>query len=159
MDYHGRCAARSGRTRVTTYLLDINVLIPLLWPRHTEQAKVRKWFRANAVESFSTCSLSQAGFLRITSSPGDMKQKFSILAARELLFALSKEPGHRFWPTTIDVFNATNRFLSRMQGPKQVTDAYLLSIAIHHQGKLATMDRAILHLAGPEFAAHVELIE
>jgi predicted nucleic acid-binding protein len=65
----------------------------------------------------------------------------------------------RFWPTTMDVFEATVRFESRMQGPKQVTNAYLLAIAIHHKGKLAMMDRAILHLAGLEFAKHVELIQ
>jgi predicted nucleic acid-binding protein len=87
-----------------------------------------------------------------------MREKYSLVKARELLFALTKEPGHRFWPTTIDVFEATARFESRMQGAKQITDAYLLAIAIHHNGKLATMDRAILHLAGPEFAKHVELI-
>ncbi len=143
---------------MTAYLLDTNLLIPLLWPRHTEQTKVRAWFKANAAAAFATCSLTQAGFLRITSSPESMREKYSLVKARELLFALTKEAGHRFWPTTIDVFEATARFESRMQGAKQITDAYLLAIAIHHKGKLATMDRAILHLAGPEFAKHVELI-
>jgi uncharacterized protein len=88
-----------------------------------------------------------------------MREKYSLFEARELLRALTKEPGHRFWPSTMDVFEAAVRFESRMQGPKQVTGAYLLAIAIHHKGKLATMDRALLHLAGPEFAKHVELIQ
>ena len=87
-----------------------------------------------------------------------MREKYSLLAAKELLRAFTKEPNHHFWPAPIDVFEATARFESRMQGTKQVTDAYLLAIAIHHKGKLATMDRAIVHLAGPEFAHHVELI-
>jgi predicted nucleic acid-binding protein len=46
-----------------------------------------------------------------------------------------------------------------MQGYRQITDAYLLGLAIHNKGKLATLDRGIRHLAGREFAASVELIE
>jgi predicted nucleic acid-binding protein len=46
-----------------------------------------------------------------------------------------------------------------MQGHRQITDAYLLGLAIHNKGKLATLDRGIRHLAGREFAANVELIE
>jgi predicted nucleic acid-binding protein len=45
-----------------------------------------------------------------------------------------------------------------MHGPKQITDAYLLGIAKHHGGRLATLDKAIKSLAGPEFSGLVELI-
>ncbi len=140
------------------YLLDTNVLIPLLWPLHTEQSKVRKWFAARAARSFSTCSLTQAGFLRIVSSPAIIGERFALSDARELLLALTKQPGHTFWPTTIDYFEATAPFERRMHGPKQITDAYLLGIAKHHGGKLATLDKAVKSLAGTEFSDLVELI-
>lgn len=143
---------------MTPYLLDTNVLIPLLWPRHTEQARLRAWFRANAEASFATCSLTQAGFLRITCTPAITGERFALRDARELLWQFTQWPGHAFWPTTIDVFEATAPFQARLHGPKQIADAYLLGLAIHHGGKLATLDKAILHLAGPEFAPHVELI-
>jgi uncharacterized protein len=45
-----------------------------------------------------------------------------------------------------------------LQGHRQITDAYLLGLAIHNRGKLATLDRGILQLAGSDFAGHVELI-
>jgi predicted nucleic acid-binding protein len=45
-----------------------------------------------------------------------------------------------------------------MHGPKQITDGYLLGIARSHGGKLATMDKAIKSLAGPEHGDLVELI-
>ena len=45
-----------------------------------------------------------------------------------------------------------------MQGPKQVTDAFLLGLAIHHGGKLATLDKGIAQIAGPEFEHLVEMI-
>jgi hypothetical protein len=143
---------------MTHYLLDTNVLIPLLWPKHSEQFKVRAWFKAHAAESFATCSLTQAGFLRITSSPAIMGERYALRDARELLLDLTRWPGHSFWPTTVSYFEATAPLERRMHGPKQITDGYLLGIAKHHGGKLATLDNAIRSLAGPELADHVELI-
>jgi hypothetical protein len=143
---------------MSAYLLDVNVLIPLLWPLHTEHLTVRKWFAAHAAKSFATCSFTQAGFLRITSSPAMIGERFALRDARELLFALTTQPGHAFWPTTISYFEATAPFERRLHGPKQITDAYLLGIAKHHGGKLATLDKAVKSLAGPEFSGLVELI-
>ena len=141
------------------YLLDTNVLIPLLWPLHGEQAKVRNWFFAHAAKSFATCSFTQAGFLRITSSIEVMRQRYALSDARALLLALTQQPGHTFWHTSIDFFEATAPFERRMHGSKQITDAYLLGIAKHHGGRLATLDKAVISLAGPESSDLVELIE
>jgi hypothetical protein len=71
---------------------------------------------------------------------------------------LATLPGHSYWPMDISYLEATDRFASRMQGPKQVADAFLLGLALHHSGKLATLDRGIAHIAGPEFAHLVEMI-
>jgi hypothetical protein len=143
---------------MTRYLLDTNVLIPLLWPKHTGQAKVRAWFTKNAAKSFATCSLTQAGFLRITCSPFITGERFSLSDAQDLLLDFIRWPGHAFWPTPISYFEATAPFKRRMHGPKQITDGYLLGIAKHHGGKLATMDKAVKSLAGPEHRDLVELI-
>lgn len=140
------------------YLLDTNVIIPLLWPRHTHQSKVDAWFRANALSAFATCSLTQTGFLRISCSPQIVGEHFRLSEASLLLRSFTGLPGHAFWPTEIDFFEATSRFERRMFGPKQITDAYLLGLAKHHGGKLATLDKAIASLAGPEFSGLVELI-
>jgi toxin-antitoxin system PIN domain toxin len=143
---------------MTRYLLDTNVLIPLLWPKHTEQGKVVAWFTANAIGAFATCSFTQAGFLRITSSLEIMRQRYSLGEARQLLLSFTQLTGHAFWPTPISYFEATAPFERRMHGPKQITDGYLLGIAKHHGGKLATMDKAVKSLAGPEHRDLLELI-
>ena len=143
---------------MSRYLLDTNVLIPLLFPNHTSQAKVLDWFRANAVDSFATCSLTQAGFLRVTTTPAAMKAVYKLREAKQLLFECTQRPGHKFLPTNISIFEAMAPFEKRMQGAKQITDAYLLGIASHHGAKLATFDKAIKSLAGPEFPELVELI-
>lgn len=144
---------------MTRYLLDTNVIIPLLWPWHTDQAMARAWFNSNARKAFATCSLTQAGFLRITSTPFLIGERYSLRDARQLLLEFTRWPGHLFWPTPIDIFEATAPFERRMHGSKQITDAYLLGLANHHGGKLATLDKAIVNLAGAEHAHLVELIQ
>ena len=143
---------------MTHYLLDVNVLIPLIWPRHIDQPKVEAWFRANAIHSFATCSFTPAGVLRLTRDLEIVRQLYTLTEARQLLLNLTKLEGHAFWPTTISYFEATAPFVPRMHGPKQVTDGYLLGIAGSHGGELATMDKAIKSLAGPEHGDLVELI-
>jgi uncharacterized protein len=143
---------------VKRYLLDTNVLIALLWPRHTHQKKAQAWFRAKALRSFATSSFTQAGFLRVSCSLHIVGHEFRLQEARELLQSLIGLPGHSFWPATIDFFEATAPFERRMHGPKQITDAYLLGLAKLHRGKIATFDHALLSLAGPEFIHLVELI-
>jgi toxin-antitoxin system PIN domain toxin len=143
---------------VIRYLLDTNVLIALLWPWHTEQAKARSWFKTKAAKSFATCSLTQSGFLRITSTPSLIGERYTLNEARLLLRDFTEWPGHAFWPTEIDFFVASAPFERRMYGPKQITDAYLLGLTKHHGGKLATLDKAMPSLAGPEFSGLVELI-
>jgi toxin-antitoxin system PIN domain toxin len=143
---------------VSRYLLDTNVLIPLLWPNHLAQTKVLAWFEANAKDSFSTCSLTQAGFLRLTTSISVMGIRYELRESRQLLLEFTEQHGHSFLPTTISIFEAMAPFQRRMQGAKQITDAYLLGIAKHHGAKLVTFDRAIKSLAGAEFADLVEVI-
>ncbi len=84
---------------------------------------------------------------------------FEMPEARNALQRLVQLPSHVFWPDTPAYLNATESLFARMQGHRQVTDAYLLGLAIHNKGKLATLDRGIGHLAGKEFAASVEVIE
>jgi predicted nucleic acid-binding protein len=69
------------------------------------------------------------------------------------------QPGHIFWSDTPAYLDSTKSLFARLQGHRQTTDAYLLGLAIHNHGKLATLDRGIRQLAGNEFAANLELIE
>ncbi|MCL4818166.1 MAG: hypothetical protein KJ067_03460 [Vicinamibacteria bacterium] len=50
-------------------------------------------------------------------------------------------------------------FTGALQGHRQVADAYLLGLALRHEGKLATFDAGIRALAAdPRHARAVELI-
>jgi predicted nucleic acid-binding protein len=52
-------------------------------------------------------------------------------------------PSHHFWADSISVIDALKNIEGRLTGHRQVTDAYLVSLAVHHRGKLATLDQGI----------------
>jgi uncharacterized protein len=64
-------------------------------------------------------------------------------------------PHHQFWPDSIPLVDAL-RNVERLTGHGQITDAYLVGLALHRRGKLATFDKAIRSW-GTE--AGIELIE
>ncbi len=80
----------------------------------------------------------------------------------ESIYALNqfrKRPQHIYWSTRPEFDNLIHPIAHRLQGYRQIKDAYLLGLAAHYNAKLATLDRGVLHLAGPELAAHVEYIQ
>ncbi len=75
-----------------------------------------------------------------------------------MLARLAAVPGYFYQPISGDWQTRCSPFFPRLFGPKQVTDAWLLGLAIYHDLVLVTFDRAILHLAG-EHRKHVLLLE
>jgi predicted nucleic acid-binding protein len=71
-----------------------------------------------------------------------------------------RDPHHRFWSDDIGLPEGVAPFRDRLLGHRQITDAYLLGLAIHHGGKLATLDRGLLSLLPVDSPArrHIELI-
>jgi hypothetical protein len=144
---------------VKTYLLDVNVLVTLHLPASADFEKVDTWFGKLGPAGFATCAITQAGFVRVlTQQSLYTPDPIRLSEARFSLGTFLQNARHYFWPMDIGYLEATSPFEGRAYGHKQVTDGYLLGLAMHHQATLATMDRSILHLAGPEFAKHVELI-
>jgi toxin-antitoxin system PIN domain toxin len=143
---------------VTQFLLDVNVLIALHSPHHKDFHLVHRWFEAKAIEKFATCAITQAGFVRISAQIFEKPLAAKFTESRIALTEFVARPGHTYWPMDVGYLEATEPFKSRMHGHRQITDAFLLGLALHHGGKLATLDRAILHVAGPEYAGLMELI-
>jgi uncharacterized protein len=143
---------------VNAYLLDVNVLLAYALPGHTDHGKAYRWFKEIGSKRFCTCAMTQSGFIRLLSNPAIYLERVSHEDALEVLRRFTARKEHRFWPMDVDYLTATAPLLPRISGHKQTTDAYLLGLAIHHSGKLATMDKAIPHLAGPDLVRHVELI-
>jgi uncharacterized protein len=136
------------------YLLDVNVLYALLSENHMHHRVVAKWFDTPGLH-WAICSFSEAGFLRNATAP--RPGQVSMDEATELLAELRKEPGYHFLPITGDWHTLCSPFFPRLYGTKQVTDAFLLGLAVREGLVLVTLDKGIVHLAG-EHKGHVLLL-
>jgi len=145
---------------MTVYLLDVNVLVALIWPVHESHKRAMDWFERESKEGWATCPLTQAALVRIISNPAFSPDAVSVQEAVNLLATNLRHPRHQFWEDDLDYAQAARPFAQRLVGHQQVTDAYLLALAMHRKGKLATMDRGIFGLSGEKGAGRgaVELI-
>ena len=138
------------------YLLDVNILISLLDPDHVHYRKVRRWL-VGVNQPWGTCPFTEAGFFRIATDP--RAGQFSVKEACEALQLLSEHSRFRFWPITASWATLAAPFMNQIFGHKQITDAYLLGLAVKEKGVLVTLDRGIRHMAGERYAGNVLVLE
>lgn len=139
-------------------LLDINILTALLWPAHEHHDVAHAWFGDRADAPWATCSLTQLGFVRIVSNPAFSRDALSSVEALALLAENLAHPRHQFWTESLPVPAAVRAVEVRLQGCKQLTDAYLLALAHRREGVLATFDRGLRTLAGAAFLGSLEIV-
>lgn len=135
---------------MTAFLFDVNLLIALMWPAHEDHDRAQQWFAHNAHQGWATCPFTQAAFVRIVANPAFSPDAVSPGEAAGVLVSNLKHPNHQFWADEITLIQAIQPFSNRLSGHQQVTDAYLLGLAIHKKGKLATMDNAVAALLSPQ---------
>jgi len=145
---------------VTVHLLDTNVLIALAWPQHIHHAPAHRWFANNRRQAWATCPITQLGFIRISSNPQIIREAVTPREALALLNQIIALPGHQFWSDDLLPTAAAPLSSLALVGHRQVTDAYLLALAQHQKGRLATFDRGIAELisAPKNRYLHVTLI-
>ena len=122
-------------------LLDVNVLLALFDAEHVHHAKALAWWSEHRSDGWASCPLTQNGFVRIMSNPG-YARPLAFAEAMVLLRAQVMQPGHVFWPDDISLADEVYFDHERMRGPNQITDAYLLALAVKNGGRLVTFDRA-----------------
>jgi uncharacterized protein len=142
---------------VNRALLDVNVLIALSWPEHVSHGVALRWFSRNAHRGWATCPITQTGFVRILSNPGFSQNALTPQQALAILENNIAHPDHRFWPDDLSPVQALSP-TKGITGHRQITDAYLLTLAAHHRGTVATLDRALRDLA-KAMAITVEVID
>jgi len=136
------------------YLLDVNVFVALLAENHIHHPLVTEWFNAPKLQ-WAICPFTEAGFLRnaTASRPGQI----TMSEATAILATMAQHPGYHYIPLDADWHTLCSPFFKRLYGTKQVTNAYLLGLAVREELMLVTLDKAILHLAG-EYQSHVLLL-
>lgn len=123
-------------------LLDVNVLIALCDGRHEHHLNAAQWFVSNAAACWASCPLTQNGAIRIMSAPAypGARPVSQVLMQMQTLCASAH---HRFWPDAISLVHEGTLNPTQLLGHRQLTDAYLLALAVHHKGQFVTLDGAI----------------
>jgi toxin-antitoxin system PIN domain toxin len=140
-------------------LLDLNVLIALADQRHSHHQIARVWFASLGKNSWGICPLTEAGFLRVTTGPAFRPGPHTFERAVAILQSLKNLPGYGYWGIEESWVDLTAPFAARISGHQQVTDAYLLGMAIKENGVLVTFDRGLKYLAGPQFSRNLFVLD
>ncbi len=133
-----------------TVLLDVNVLVALAWPNHVHHRLARSWFEKNSASGWATCSITENGFVRISSNPRVVDEARTPSEAVLMLRRLIQLEGHRFWKDDVSIAQAEASEVERIRGNRQVMDAHLIRLAGRRRGRLATFDRKIAGLLPSE---------
>ncbi len=123
-------------------LLDVNVLLALMDRAHIHHNSALAWWRNERDKGWASCPLTQNGFVRIACQ-GRYPERPTAAQAMEQLRLQLAEPGHEFWPDDISIVEAALFDRTHILGPKQISDVYLLALAVKNGGRLVTFDRGI----------------
>jgi toxin-antitoxin system PIN domain toxin len=143
---------------MSVHLLDVNVLIALLDPDHIQHDRAHHWFEDHGQAAWASCPFTQAAIPRILGNPLYPNARGTPASIMPFLRALCALPGHIFWPDDISLLDAKRIDADRLLDFGQITDTYLLALAVAHNGKLATFDRRLVVDAVARGRDHLVLI-
>jgi toxin-antitoxin system PIN domain toxin len=134
-------------------LLDVNVLIALLDAGHVHHAAANTWLEANIEQGWASCPITQNGCLRIMSADAYPRSQPGAVVAQRLREATATD-FHEFWPDELSALDPARFEQEHWLASRQITDAYLLGLAVHRGGTFATLDRGVnlrpVRGAGPQ---------
>lgn len=122
---------------MTTHLADGNLLVALTVIEHLHHRVAVEWFE-QTTPRLATCPITEGTLLRFLLREGQTAH-----AAVAVLDKIRAQPWHTFWPDAIAYEGA---HLVGVIGHRQVTDAYLVALARHHDGRVATLDQGLAAL-------------
>lgn len=129
-------------------LLDVNVLIALLDQEHVSHTVARKWLEGEIHSGWASCAITQNGFVRILSQPA-YPNPVTVAEASALLASATRTLHHRFLPCDISLLDFQSVAADRLLGHRQITDAYLLALAVKHGARFVTFDANVPVAAVP----------
>ena len=128
---------------MTVYLLDANVLIALIDQEHSFASAARRWFNLTGSTGFATCPITENALVRIMSHKAYPSGARPIGLLLEALGDLKNRPGCRFWQDDISLTDTTLFRQDLFSKSADLTDSYLLALAVRNGGRLATFDRKL----------------
>ena len=92
----------------------------------------------------ATCPLVENGVVRVLNLPGYSKLGpvgFEVVASK--LAEICASVDHAFWPDDMSLRTTGMVNWPRVLGHNQITDLYLLALAVAHDGCLVTLDHRV----------------
>lgn len=123
-------------------LLDVNVLIALLDAGHLHHRMATQWLAGRLDAGWASCPITQNGCLRILSQPTYPGAQPLALVAGRLAEAVA-HPSHQFWPDSLSLLDRPVLGEWSLTGHRQVTDAYLLALAVERGACFVTFDARV----------------
>ena len=142
-----------------TFLLDVNVILALIDPSHVFHDRSHIWFESAGRRSWATCPLTENGAIRIFGHRRYLEGPGSPAAAASLVGGLRAAANHQFWPDSFSLFDESLVSTEIIRTSAEVTDTYLLTLAVLRGGNLATFDRKLSTAAVKGGAAALHLID
>jgi toxin-antitoxin system PIN domain toxin len=133
-----------------TDLLDVNVLISMAWPNHVHHRSAQQWFRNRHHGPWATTPVTESGFVRVSSNRAAIPTAVTPSEALSLLARIRQVADHVFLPDDLEQVIGEHLPADRVVTHRLVTDAHLLALARRHGARLATLDRGVAAMAGPD---------
>jgi uncharacterized protein len=118
------------------------VLLALLDGDHVDHERARRWLEREVQSGWASCAITENGFVRIISQPR-YPSPVPVAQATERLARATSTASHEFWPCSVTLLDERLIERDHLLGPRQVTDIYLLALAVAQGGRFATFDQSV----------------
>ena len=134
-------------------LLDTSILIALLDASHIHHRMTAQWLQTHGGAGWASCPITLNSCIRVLSQPS-YPNRLPMQRVVDGLRQAMQNPLHEFW--TDDVNTATTKAIdwSYTARPAQLTDVYLLALALAHKARFVTLDQGIALACVPEARAN-----
>lgn len=124
-------------------LLDVNVWIALFDDAHVASPRANEFIEMIGVR-IASCPLVENGVIRVLNLPSyGRRGALGLQAVRAQLVSSCNTLDHEFWADSVSLRDDAAVDFNRVHGHNQITDLYLLALAVRHDGTLVTFDQNI----------------
>lgn len=141
-------------------LLDVSVLIAILDTDHIYHSLAITWCDQHLQYGWASCPITQNGCIRIMSQPSYPNGAFPIQDVRTRLLTATRHISHQFWSDHLSLSDDQIFNWKHIQGHRQLTDTYLLALAVSHSGYFVSFDKRLdFHAVNRATAEHLVILK
>jgi toxin-antitoxin system PIN domain toxin len=124
-------------------LLDVSVLIALLDAGHSNHLTAHDWFADQGDRGWATCPIVENGVVRILGNAARVDDAVPIPKLLQMLSAFRQAHRHHFWDDDVSLCDRDRFDVDAIRGHQQVTDIYLVGLAVKNDGRFVTFDQRV----------------